>query len=103
MNQSIQLFGGDISYFSTGSNNTVSMSFEGLGVGVYTTHYTFQVTGSYCSPLTSNTGSIVIVVEDPKCEFEMSIARFIQIILASPSLTGSNMVVTFTDYTGSLS
>lgn len=103
VSQSIQLFGGDISYFSTGSNNTVSMSFEGLGVGVYTTHYTFQVTGSYCSPLTSNTGSIVIVVEDPKCEFEISIAKFTQIILAAPSLTGSNMVVTFTDYTGSLS
>jgi hypothetical protein len=102
INQSIQLFGGDSTFFRTGSNNTVSMSFEGLGVGTYQTYYTFQVTGSYCSPLTSNTGSIIINVEDPECEFEMSIAQFIQVILASPSLSGSNIVVTFTDFTGSL-
>jgi hypothetical protein len=47
INQSIQLFGGDISYFNTGSNNTVTMSFSGVGTGVYETFYTFGVTGSY--------------------------------------------------------
>jgi hypothetical protein len=102
INQSIQLFGGDIQFFSTGSNNTVSMSFEGLGVGTYQTYYTFQVTGSYCNPLTSNTGSIVINVTDPDCEFEMSVATFSQAILAQPSISGSNIVVTFEDYSGSL-
>ena len=74
INQSIQLFGGDIGFFSTGSNNTVSMSFSGLGVGTYQTFYTFLVTGSYCAPLVSNTGSIVITVLDPDCEFELSIS-----------------------------
>jgi hypothetical protein len=102
INQSIQLFGGDISFFKTGSNNSVSMSFEGLGVGTYQTNYTFQVTGSYCNPLTSNTGSIVINVTDPDCEFEIGIATFSQAILAIPSISGSNIVVTFEDYSGSL-
>lgn len=102
INQSIQLFGGDIQFFSTGSNNTVSMSFEGLGVGTYQTYYTFQVTGSYCSPLTSNTGSIVINVTDPDCEFEMNIAAFTQVILAQPFTSGSEIVVTFEDFSGSL-
>jgi hypothetical protein len=102
VNQSIQLFGGDISFFSTGSNNTVSMSFSGLGVGTYQTYYTFQVTGSYCSPLTSNTGSIVINVQDPDCEFEISIEAFQEILLASPSISGSNIVVTLEEYSGSL-
>jgi hypothetical protein len=101
INQSIQLFGGDISFFKTGSNNSVSMSFEGLGVGTYQTNYTFQVTGSYCSPLTSNVGSIVINVLDPDCEFEMSVAQFSQAILATPLVSGSEIVVEFTDYTGS--
>jgi hypothetical protein len=102
INQSIQLFGGDIQFFSTGSNNTVSMSFEGLGVGTYQTNYTFQVTGSYCNPLTSNTGSIIINVTDPDCEFEISIATFSQAILAQPLISGSNIVVTFEEYSGSL-
>jgi hypothetical protein len=102
VNQSIQLFGGDISFFSTGSNNTVSMSFSGLGVGTYQTYYTFQVTGSYCSPLTSNTGSIIINVQDPDCEFEISIEAFQEILLASPSISGSNIVVTLEEYSGSL-
>jgi hypothetical protein len=102
INQSIQLFGGDIQFFSTGSNNTVSMSFEGLGVGTYQTFYTFQVTGSYCNPLTSNTGSIIINVTDPDCEFEMKIDAFSQVILATPSTSGSNIVVTFEEFTGSL-
>ena len=102
VNQSIQLFGGDISFFNTGSNNTVSMSFSGLGVGTYQTYYTFQVTGSYCSPLTSNTGSIIINVQDPDCEFEISIEAFQEILLASPSISGSNIVVTLEEYSGSL-
>jgi len=102
INQSIQLFDGDISFFSTGSNNTVSMSFSGLGVGTYQTYYTFQVTGSYCSPLTSSTGSIIINVQDPDCEFEMSIESFQEILLASPSISGSNMVVTLEEYSGSI-
>jgi hypothetical protein len=78
------------------------MSFEGLGVGTYQTFYTFQVTGSYCNPLTSNTGSIIINVTDPDCEFEMSIDTFSQVILATPSTSGSNIVVTFEEFTGSL-
>jgi len=102
INQSIQLFGGDIQFFSTGSNNTVSMSFSGLGVGTYQTYYTFQVTGSYCNPLTSNTGSIIINVTDPDCEFEMKIDTFSQVILATPFTSGSNIVVTFENFTGSL-
>jgi len=102
INQSIQLFGGDIQFFSTGSNNTVSMSFSGLGVGTYQTFYTFQVTGSYCNPLISNTGSIIINVTDPDCEFEMKIDTFSQVILATPSTSGSNIVVTFEEFTGSL-
>ncbi len=73
VSQSITLFGGDISFFTTGSNNTVSMSFSGLGVGVYQTFYTFLVTGSYCAPLRSSTGSIIINVTDPECEFEIGI------------------------------
>lgn len=97
INQSIQLFGGNISNFSTGSNNTVTMSFSGLGVGVYETFYTFQVTGSYCNPLTSNTASIKVIVEDPDCEFEMSIGEPSLIILASPLVSGSGeLVVEFT-------
>lgn len=75
VNQSITLFGGDISFFSTGSNNTVSMSFSGLGVGVYQTFYTFLVTGSYCAPLMSGTGSITVNVTDPECEFEIGIVE----------------------------
>jgi hypothetical protein len=102
VNQSIQLFGGDIQFFKTGSNNTVSMSFEGLGVGTYQTNYTFQVTGSYCSPLTSNTGSIVINITDPDCEFEMSVATFSQAILAKPLISGSEIVIVLEDYSGSL-
>jgi hypothetical protein len=102
VNQSIQLFGGDINFFSTGSNNTVSMSFEGLGVGTYQTYYTFKATGSYCNALMSNTGSIVINVTDPDCEFEMSISSFSQAILATPLISGSNIIVELTDYTGSL-
>jgi len=73
VNQSITLFGGDISFFSTGSSNTVSMSFSGLGVGAYQTFYTFLVTGSYCAPLRSGTGSIIVNVTDPECEFEIGI------------------------------
>jgi hypothetical protein len=103
INQSIKLFGGDINFFSTGSNNTVSMSFEGLGVGTYQTFYTFQVTGSYCSPLTSNTGSIVINITDPDCEFEMIINSFTQVILAKPYSTTTEIGVTFEEYSGSLS
>jgi hypothetical protein len=84
INQSITLFGGDISFFSTGSNNTVSMSFSGLGVGTYQTFYTFLVTGSYCAPLRSGTGSITINVTDPECEFEIGI---IEAPAPSPSVT----------------
>jgi len=102
VNQSIQLFGGDIQFFSTGSNNTVSMSFEGLGVGTYQTFYTFQVTGSYCNSLVSNTGSIIINVIDPDCEFELSVVQFEQILLASPLVSGSNIIVTLEEYSGSL-
>jgi hypothetical protein len=102
VNQSIQLFGGNTSHFSTGSNNTVSMSFSGLGTGVYRTNYTFDVTGSYCGVLTSNTASIVITVLDPDCEFEMSLTPFSKIILASPFVSGSEIFVDFTDFTGSL-
>ena len=96
INQSIQLFGGDISYFNTGSNNTVTMSFSGIGTGVYETFYTFKVTGSYCGSLTSNTGSIKVIVEDPDCEFEISIDPFYLTILASPIVSGSQLVVQFT-------
>jgi len=102
INQSIQLFGGDIQFFSTGSENTVSMSFEGLGVGTYQTNYTFQVTGSYCNPLTSNIGSITINVLDPDCEFELNINTFTQAILAQSSISGSNLVVTLEEFSGSL-
>ena len=102
INQSIQLFGGDIQYFKTGSNNTVSMSFQGLGVGTYKTYYTFQATGSYCNPLTSNTGSITINVLDPDCEFEISISAFYQTLLAKPVVSGSTFVVTLENYSGSL-
>jgi hypothetical protein len=97
VNQSIQLFGGDISFFSTGSNNTISMSFSGLGTGVYQTYYTFEVTGSYCGTLTSNTGSIIITVLDPDCKFEMSIVQPELIILASPLVDGNQLVVEFTE------
>jgi hypothetical protein len=102
VNQSIKLSGPNISNFSTGSNNTVSMSFSGLGTGVYQTYYTFNVTGSYCGMLTSNTASIIITVLDPDCEFEMSLASFSKIILASPFMSGSQVYVSFTDFTGSL-
>lgn len=103
VDQSIKLFGGNINNFSTGSNNTVTMSFSGLGVGIYRTYYTFHVTGSYCSPLTSNTGSITVVVEDPDCEYELSISSFMQVILASPSVENSGTVtVKFEEFTGLL-
>ena len=93
VDQSINLFGGDISFFNTGSNNTVSMSFSGLGVGTYQTFYTFEVTGSYCNSLVSNTGSITINVEDPDCEFEISIAAYQTMILLTPSISGSELIV----------
>ena len=102
INQSIQLFDGDISFFKTGSNNTVSMSFSGLGTGVYQTFYTFQVTGSYASPLTSNTASIIINVLDPDCAFELSVTQYEELILATTSLTGDQICVVFELYTGSL-
>jgi hypothetical protein len=87
--QSITLFGGDISFFSTGSSNTVSMSFSGLGVGTYQTFYTFLVTGSYCAPLRSGTGSIIVNVTDPECEFEIGI---IEISPPLPSVTSTPTV-----------
>ena len=97
INQSIQLSGGSIQFFSTGSNNTVTMSFSGLGVGVYETFYTFQVTGSYCNKLTSNLGKIRVNVLDPNCEFELSIGEPSLVILASPLVSGSGeLVVEFT-------
>ena len=97
INQSIQLSGGSIQFFSTGSNNTVTMSFSGLGVGVYETFYTFQVTGSYCNKLTSNLGKIRVNVLDPNCEFELSIGEPGLVILASPLVSGSGeLVVEFT-------
>lgn len=102
INQSIQLFGGDIGFFSTGSNNTISMSFSSLGTGIYQTFYTFQVTGSYCSPLTSNTGSIIIAVQDPDCAFEMSIAQYEELILATANINGDQICVVLEVYTGSL-
>lgn len=102
INQSIQLFGGDTSFFSTGSNNTVSMSFSGLGVGVYQTSYTFQVTGSYASPLTSNTANIIINVLDPDCAFELSLVQYEEVILATTSLNGDEICVIFETYTGSI-
>jgi hypothetical protein len=73
VNNSIQIFGGDASFFSTGSNNSVSLSFSGLGVGTYQTFYTFLTTGSYCAALMSSTASITINVADPECEFEIGI------------------------------
>ena len=69
------------------------MSFSGLGVGTYQTFYTFEVTGSYCNSLVSNTGSIVVNVEDPDCEFEISIAGYQTLILLSPSISGSEVIV----------
>jgi hypothetical protein len=86
VNQSIVLFGGDISFFSTGSDNTVSMSFSGLGVGTYQTFYTFLVTGSYCAPLQSGIGTITVNVTDPECEFEIGIT---EIPPPTPSITPS--------------
>jgi hypothetical protein len=73
VNNSIQIFGGNASFFSTGSNNSVSLSFSGLGVGVYQTFYTFLTTGSYCAALMSSTASITVNVTDPDCEFEIGI------------------------------
>jgi hypothetical protein len=73
VNNSIQIFGGNANFFSTGSNNSVSLSFSGLGTGVYQTFYTFLTTGSYCAPLMSSTGSITVTVTDPECEFEIGI------------------------------
>lgn len=102
VNQSIKLYDNNLGFFSTGSNNTVSMSFEGLGVGTYEVGYTFQVTGSYCSPLTSNIGKIIINVLDPDCEFEMNIDTFTQALLATPNISGSKVVVTLEEYSGSL-
>jgi hypothetical protein len=84
VNQSIVLFGGDISFFSTGSSNTVSMSFSGLGVGTYQTFYTFLVTGSYCAPLQSGIGTITVNVTDPECEFEIGIT---EVPPPTPSIT----------------
>lgn len=101
ISQSIQLFGGDIGFFSTGSENTVSMSFSGLGVGTYQTFYTFQVTGSYSAPLTSNIGAITINVTDPECEFEVSVAQFDQIIFLSPSVGDGRIVIDLILYSGS--
>lgn len=89
ISQSIQLFDGNINFFSTGSNNTVSMSFSGLGVGTYTTYYTYLVTGSTCSPMMSNTGSITINVTDPDCEFEASITTFLPSVSITPSISVS--------------
>lgn len=102
INQSIQLFGGDVAFFTTGSNNTVSMSFNGIGVGTYQTFYTFQVTGSYSPPLTSNTGSIIINVLDPECAFELSLVQYEEVILATANVTGDEICVIFETYTGSL-
>jgi hypothetical protein len=73
INNSIQIFGGNVNFFSTGSNNSVSLSFSGLGTGIYQTFYTFFTTGSYCAPLMSSTGSITVTVNDPECEFEIGI------------------------------
>jgi hypothetical protein len=102
INQSIQLFGGQVSYFATGSNNTVTMSFSGLGVGVYQTFYTFQVTGSYGSPLTSNTGSIIITVQDPECSFELSVTQYEELILATANVNGDEICVIFETFAGPL-
>jgi hypothetical protein len=102
INQSIQLFGGQVSYFATGSNNTVTMSFSGLGVGVYQTFYTFQVTGSYGSPLTSNIGSIIITVQDPECSFELSVTQYEEIILATANVDGDEICVVFEVFAGSI-
>ena len=73
IDNSIQIFGGNANFFRTGSNNSVSLSFSGLGTGVYQTFYTFFTTGSYCAPLMSSTGSITVTVTDPECEFEIGI------------------------------
>jgi hypothetical protein len=73
LDNTITIFGGNSSFFSTGSQNSVSLSFSGLGLGSYQTSYTFLSTGSYCAPLKSSTGSITINVTDPECEFEINI------------------------------
>jgi hypothetical protein len=73
VNNSIQIFGGNANFFSTGSNNSVSLSFSGLGVGTYQTSYSFLTTGSYCAPLMSSTGSITVNVTDPDCAFEIGV------------------------------
>jgi len=83
VNNSIKIFGGNASFFSTGSNNSVSLSFSGLGVGTYQTFYTFLTTGSYCAPLMSSTASITVNVTDPECEFEIGI----YILPPSPTVT----------------
>jgi hypothetical protein len=41
-------------------------------------------------------GSIKVIVEDPDCEFEISIDPFYLTILASPVVSGSQLVVEFT-------
>ena len=100
VNNSIKIFGGNASFFSTGSNNSVSLSFSGLGVGTYQTFYTFLTTGSYCAPLMSSTASIIINVTDPECEFEIGIVDSNPIpsltptisISATPSTTPVNTV-----------
>jgi len=100
VNNSIKIFGGNASFFSTGSNNSVSLSFSGLGVGIYQTFYTFLTTGSYCAPLMSSTASIIINVTDPECEFEIGIINSNPIpsltptisISATPSTTPVNTV-----------
>ena len=73
VNNSIQIFGGDASFFSTGSNNSVSLSFSGLGLGTYQTFYSFLTTGSYCAPLMSSTASITVNVTDPDCAFSIGV------------------------------
>jgi hypothetical protein len=82
VNQSIRLSNSTGNFFSTGTLNTVSMSFSGLGIGTYTTDYSFLVTGSYCGNLRSNTATITINVTDPDCEFETNIQ-----LIPTPSIS----------------
>ena len=85
VNQSITLSNSTGDFFSTGSSNTVSMSFSGLGIGTYTTDYSFLVTGSYCGNLRSNTATITVNVTDPDCEFEMGIALGAPVVSLTPT------------------
>jgi len=89
VNNSIKIFGGNASFFRTGSNNSVSLSFSGLGVGTYQTFYTFLTTGSYCAPLMSSTASIIINVTDPECEFEIGIIDSNPIPSLTPTISTS--------------